>query len=103
MKLVFTEIALNQAEQVDTWWRANRPDSRHAFATDFAVAIAVIHSFPLIRPPHDVVEGAVIRRQLVKRTKHHVYYTVEETTQTVRILYVWGGPRGSAPPLPFTG
>jgi plasmid stabilization system protein ParE len=100
MILRFADPALSQAEHIDTWWRANRPDARTAFAEDFAAVIAKLQRMPLIRPPHDNHPDGVVRRWLLPRTGHHVYYTVNESAGVVRVLSVWGGPRGSAPPLP---
>lgn len=98
MKLDFTVPAIVQAEHIDAWWRENRSNPT-VFAEDLAAVIADILSAPLIKPRF-VRDGVITRRWLLTRTKHHVHYTVIESTQTVLILAVWGGPRGSAPPLP---
>jgi plasmid stabilization system protein ParE len=98
MKLAFTARSLSQAEHIDSWWRDNRNASPAAFSEDFAAVIAAILSMPRVMAPFDR-DGVTVRRWLLKRTKHHVHYTVDESTQTVVILSVWGGPRGSLPPL----
>ncbi len=40
-----------------------------------------------------------LRRILMPRTENHVYFVVDDKTQTVRVLSVWGGPRGTTPKL----
>ena len=98
MKLVFTSRAISQAEYIDAWWRENRSVSPSAFSEDFAAVIAAVLAMPRVMAPF-VHDGVVLRRWLLKRTKHHVHYTVDESTQTVVVVAVWGGPRGSVPPL----
>lgn len=98
MKLDFTARCLSQVEHIDSWWRENRSASPAAFSEDFAAVIATILSMPRAMAPFSR-DGVVIRRWLLARTKHHVHYTVDESTETVTILAVWGGPRGSLPPL----
>ncbi len=99
MKLAFTRRALSHAEAIDAWWRANRQGSPSAFAQDFAAVIASIQCLPFTRPPHVTLPRGVVRRWLLPRTNHHVYYTVDDSADVVRIIGVWGGPRGSLPPL----
>lgn len=100
MKLIFADPAIAQAEFIDAWWRANRPATRHAFAQDFAAVLASILAMPRVMAPFTDKRGRTVRRWLLPRTKHHVYYTVDDSAQVVRIMAVWGGPRGSAPRLP---
>ena len=33
------------------------------------------------------------------QTENHVYFEVDDATQTVHVLSVWGGPRGATPKL----
>lgn len=40
-----------------------------------------------------------MRRILMKRTKNHVYFVIDEAHDTVRVHAVWGAPKGSAPKL----
>lgn len=98
MKLVFTARSLSQVEHIDAWWRDHRSASPGAFSEDLAAVLAAILAMPRVMAPR-VRDGVVVRRWLLKRSKHHVHYTVDESTDTVVILAVWGGPRGSLPPL----
>jgi hypothetical protein len=94
MKLVFTALAINQAEHIDSWWRENRRGSPGAFSEDFAVVIAAILAMPRVMAPFTDGRGRTVHRWLLARTKHHVYYTIDESAQTVRILGVWGWSSG---------
>lgn len=99
MKLAFTLRSLSHAESIDAWWRANRQGSPSAFSQDFAAVLASIQRLPLTRPPYATLSRGVVRRWLLPRTGHHVYYTVDDSAGVIRILGVWGGPRGTLPPL----
>jgi len=41
----------------------------------------------------------MLRRILMPRTENHVYFMVDEMTQTVHVLAVWGVPKGRTPKL----
>jgi hypothetical protein len=41
----------------------------------------------------------MLRRILMPRTENHVYFEVDEMTQTVHVLAVWGAPKGRTPKL----
>jgi len=40
-----------------------------------------------------------LRRILMPRTQNHVYFRVDEAKLVVRVLAVWGAPKGEGPKL----
>ena len=40
-----------------------------------------------------------LRRVLMARTKNHVYFVVDEATETVHVHAIWGAPKRRAPKL----
>jgi hypothetical protein len=40
-----------------------------------------------------------LRRILMPMTQNHIYFRVDEATQTVLVLALWGAPRGRGPKL----
>jgi len=40
-----------------------------------------------------------VRRVVLPKTRHHVYYEVDRKNDLVMILAVWGAPRGRGPTL----
>jgi hypothetical protein len=54
---------------------------------------------PELRPVYETVRGLVIRRVLLPKTERHVYYSVDEATQSVIVHVIWGARKGRGPRL----
>lgn len=96
MNLVYSAAALADAFEILAWWLDNR-DSEDLFENELRAAGARV-----LRGPHQPkvftrVDGIEIRRVLLKRTHHHLYYQCWEGT--VYVLRVWGAPKRGAPDL----
>jgi plasmid stabilization system protein ParE len=98
MKLVFTPEAEQQADECDTWWRQHR-DARDLFAQELADARTLLRRAPNIGSMYTVLDGLPVRRVLLPKTGAHVYYSIDEGEGLVKILAVWGAPKGRAPRL----
>jgi hypothetical protein len=77
VKVELSDEAKQQARKINAWWRANR-DAKGLFKEELAAAV---------------------RRFLLKRTSHHLYYVIDEERGVVRVAAIWGAARGSGPPL----
>jgi hypothetical protein len=97
MKLAFTPEAEQLADTCDSWWRENRPSVPGLFARELAEAKDLILAMPGIGAAYSVLDGRVVRRFLLKRTKNHVYYVVE--TDRIVVHSIWGAPKGRGPSL----
>ena len=88
-----------QALRIDEWWRERRPAAPDLFASELAGAFDLLGSAPDIgrRYPNPEVPG--VRRLLLPRSRHHVYYVHEAGHGEVVVLAVWGAVRGSGPQL----
>lgn len=40
-----------------------------------------------------------VRKLLLRRTQHHIYYVIDEKRRQVQIVAIWHTARGSRPPL----
>jgi plasmid stabilization system protein ParE len=82
---------------IDRWWRRERPAAPNLFAEELAAAFELLASVPKAgrRYRHPRIPG--IRRILLRSTRYHVYYKHHE--DTVIVLVVWSGVRGSGPAL----
>jgi plasmid stabilization system protein ParE len=94
-----TGPARQQADRIDRWWRENRPSARDLFARELAEARALLAATPDVGSPYIERQGVLVRRLLLPRTQHHVYYEVNREHDAVMILAVWGAPRGQGPKL----
>ena len=43
--------------------------------------------------------GKTIRRVLLPNTEQHIYYSIDEASETVTIRTIWGARRGRSPML----
>jgi plasmid stabilization system protein ParE len=99
VKTRFAGPARQQAQRIDRWWRTNRSASKDLFARELADARKLIAATPDVGSPFSERQGLVVRRVLLPRTSHHVYYEIDRESDMVTIIAVWGTPRGQGPEL----
>jgi hypothetical protein len=98
VQIVTSDKARRQLEKEDEWWSRNR-DSPDLFADDFEQALSHLKAAPDSGQQYCHVRGRLIRRWLMKKSRHHVYYWHDRTTDVLNILAVWSATRGHGPPL----
>ena len=76
----------------------NRRTAPTLFADELAAAITLLTNGPLLARVFDEIEGKVVRKARLPRTRYALYFTVTDDFVTVNAL--WHGSRGSTPPLP---
>ncbi len=99
MKVRLSEDAEQQAEVCDLWWREHRKDSPSLFAHELAATRAQLSSTPKIGVVWAVVRGNPVRRFLMPRTRHHIYYEIDVHTGDVYVHAIWGAPKEHGPKL----
>ena len=62
-------------------------------------AVALLKAVPWAGPAHPSPLHRDVRRTLLRRTKHYVYYVVDDAERVVTIVAVWHTARGTGPPL----
>ena len=92
-----TPLADLQILELDSWWREHRDKAPDLFEQELAVAFRTIGIAPLAgkRSPHPEIDG--VRRLLMRATRNHVYYVVQQ--DYVLVLAVWGAIKGAGPEL----
>ena len=95
--VLFSDQAYDQVDQIDAWWRTNRPAAPDLFWQELEDVVALLALLPLAgqayRHPH--VPG--VRRHLLRSSRYHVYYVVSR--DAVVVLAVWSAIKGGKPPL----
>lgn len=94
----FTAPARRQADRIDRWWRANRPDSADLFTRELEAAELLIAT-PGSGTRYVERRGIVIWRMLLQKTRNHVYFRVDRVAGVVMIVAVWGAPKARGPKL----
>ena len=99
MKVRFTRRASLRAERADKWWRQNRPTSPDLFSRELAEAVQHLETVTSAGTPHPTPRRPGLKRLLLGKTGCHLYFEVDESKHQVRVLILWGAPRGSEPKL----
>lgn len=99
MKVWFTARARRRALHVASWWRANRPAAPDLFEQELHEAKQALGAHPLLGTVYKTVGSWVIRRVLLRESEQHVYYSVNESAETVVVHTLWGARRGRGPKL----
>ena len=98
MKLRIGSKAQQQADRMEAWWLEHRPTAPTLFADELQWTFESLCR-TAAGVPWPTARRPTLRRVLMPRTRNHVYFFVDEATQTVHVLALWGAPKGSAPRL----
>ena len=96
MKIRFTVEARTRVRSIGAWWRRHGivPD---LFERELAEAQEKLLAMPALGVPYRTVRGRVVRRILMPKTQQHLYYSLDE--DTIAVHMVWGARRGREPKL----
>lgn len=98
VKAYISRRASRVADRIDRRWR-DRADHAGTFALELLEAIEQLEtsggvgsSFPTPRHPR-------LKRVLLRKTRCHLYFEIDDARQTIQILHIWDGRRGRPPKL----
>ena len=97
--VVIVDVAEAQLREIVEWWSANRPAAPDLVTDELERCVTLLEGTPdagvcFRRTP---VPG--VRRLVMKKTRHFVYYVHDATRAVVYIIAVWGTPKGEDPVL----
>jgi plasmid stabilization system protein ParE len=96
MKLYRIEVSPRARRQLEQKL-ASRHLSPTVLRAEVREALQLLSRHPEAGPrDHDVVG---VRRLLLSRSQHLLYYEVDHTRATIEIIALWHTARGGAPPL----
>ena len=95
MKLRLLPQAQQQIEAARDWWLEHRDKAPALFDEELAAALERIRSVPTSGQRVRLTSGEPVRRVLLPKTAHHLYYDVQG--DDVVVLTLWGAPRGDEP------
>lgn len=96
MNVRLTPEAEAQAEACDAWWRENR-DVRDLFARELRDTKARLVSKPKIGTVYTILDGKPMRRVLMRKTGHHVYFVADH--DEIIVHAAWGASKEHGPRL----
>jgi len=77
-RVEFSPAADRHVERIQEWWVANRPKAPGLLRREVAVAIRQLSRAPETGVLYDGGEVPSMRRLLLPRTRHHIYFTIDE-------------------------
>jgi plasmid stabilization system protein ParE len=95
VKVELSDEAQAQVDEIDAWWRENRPAAPNLFAEELTVALRALAETPAMGVRY--TPRPSVRRVLLRRTHYHLYVTEEATR--VYVVAVWSAYRGRGPRL----
>ena len=90
MKVGFSAVAEAQIQQIDDWWRENRPAAPDLFTNEIDRACLALEDTPGLGVPYEPKPG--VRRLLLRRTHYYVYFV--QNPEAVVVVAVWSTFRG---------
>ncbi len=101
--IYFTPEADEQVERIDLEWREHARTNPDLFVEDLDIAQHKAMRMKDMYQLYRWVHGEAIRRVLMPRAKHHLYYFYEADADQVVVVAVWGAKRKAGPPLETYG
>lgn len=97
--VVVVDEAEEQLREIVEWWRANRRAAPTLVIDEFERGTTLLESSPDIgaRFHRTFVPG--VRRLVMKKTQHLVYYVHDPENAVVYVIAVWGAPKEGDPVL----
>jgi hypothetical protein len=99
VKVKFTPRGDLRAQRAVAWWRKNRPDTSELLTEELTQAVKDLETIPRFGTPHPTARRPQLMRLMFEKTKCHVYFEADEKNHEIRILMIWGAPRGREPKL----
>lgn len=98
MSVRFSAEAHARFDAIQTWWRENRDKNPDLFDEEVAAAIQTLDGTPMAGEFYKRARGRDVRRILLKKTRHHMYYWVDDAGH-VEVITIWGAQRRHGPKL----
>ena len=95
IRYVIKARARREVEQLAQWWAENRTAAPGAVRLDLEVDLFVLVRHPSLGRKVDASRSPQVRRYLMSRTQHWLYYRVKDSV--LEVLPVWATSRETGP------
>jgi plasmid stabilization system protein ParE len=97
--VVVVDEAEDQLREINEWWRANRREAPALVIDEFERCTTLLESSPDIGTGFHRTTIPGVRRLVMRRTQHVVYYVHDADNAVVYVIAVWGAPKEGDPVL----
>lgn len=98
MKAYLSKRAGRAAERIDARWR-ERADDPGVFARELLASVELLESSKVPGTAYPTAKRPALRRLLLRKSQCHLYFEIDEASQTIQILHIWDGRRERGPEL----
>ena len=98
MKAFLSKRATRAAERIDARWHQFTADPG-IFARELLEAIELLETTHSPGTPFPTAAHRSLKRLLLRKSRCHIYFEVDEPKQMIRILHIWDGRRERPPKL----
>lgn len=98
MKAFISKRAARAAERIAARW-AKHADHPGVFSHEFLEAIELLETTRGPGAPFPTPRYPKLKRLLLRKSRCHLYFEIDEPAQLIRILHVWDGRRERPPKL----
>jgi len=98
VKAFLSKRAVRAAERIDARWREHADDPG-VFARELLEAIELIETTQSPGAPFPTPRHPLLKRVLLRKSRCHLYFEIDDASQSIQILHVWDGRRERAPKL----
>jgi plasmid stabilization system protein ParE len=100
VKLEISKRAHRQIERIQAWWVKQRPVAPSLFLDELAAAECQLRATPELGSIYNTEHTTgTVRRVLLPKTHHHLYYRYRADRGELTVLCVWGNPKERGPKL----
>ena len=99
MRFEVSKRARRQIERIQAWWLQKRPDALSLFLDELSHAERQLREKPDLGSVYLEHKRGTVRRVLLPKTRHHLYYRHRPDRDELVVLSVWGAPRERGPVL----
>ena len=99
MKLLLAERAQRQIAKIEEFWFEHRFDAATLFTDELAATFHMLATVRQAGARWPTPQRPALRRILMPRSSNHVYFVVDEASQTIHVLAVWGAKKRRTPKL----
>jgi hypothetical protein len=97
--VVVVDETEDQLREIDEWWRVNRRDAPALVIDEFERCTVLLESSPDVGTAFHRTTIPGVRRLMMKKTQHFVYYVHDMANAVVYVIAVWGAPKHGDPVL----
>jgi len=98
VKAFLSKRAARAADRIAARWREHADDP-DVFARELLETIELLETTRSPGSPFPTTKRPALKRMLLRKSRCHLYFEVDEPKQMIRILHVWDGRRERPPKL----